>query len=197
LSKSERSANRAGSIFYWYFPARLLPSIAPLVIWLQGGPGCGSEIAIFKEHGPYRLDPLAQGNPVRNKWSWNTIANMVYVDHPVGTGWSTAPKSRRKKQTRYNKTEEDMAKNFYIFLEGFLEKFPDLQGRDLYIAGESYAGHFLPNIAAQLNIKRNKSMNLKGLIIGNGMLNPVLQYYSVFNFSKHHNLFHGLSPSKP
>jgi carboxypeptidase C (cathepsin A) len=175
----------------------LLPSIAPLVIWLQGGPGCGSEIAIFKEHGPYRLDPLAQGNPVRNKWSWNTIANMVYVDHPVGTGWSTAPKSRKKKQTRYNKTEEDMAKNFYIFLEGFLEKFPDLQGRDLYIAGESYAGHFLPNIAAQLNIKGNKSMNLKGLIIGNGMLNPVLQYYSVFNFSKHHNLFQGFSPSNP
>jgi len=196
LSKSERTANRTGSLFYWYFPARMNPIKAPLIIWLQGGPGCSSEIAVFKEHGPYKLDPLSQGMPIRNQWSWNTIANMVYVDQPVGTGYSTVPKSKKGKRPRYNKTQEEIAKNFYTFLKGFLEKYPDLQGRELYLTGESYAGHYLPNLAAYINIQRNKDINLKGLIIGNGMLDPFLQYFSVLNFSKHHNLLKGWSTEK-
>jgi carboxypeptidase C (cathepsin A) len=77
----------------------------------------------------------------------------------------------------------------------FLQQFPDLQGRPFYITGESYAGKYIPwfsNYLVNQNAKLDKSsklkINLKGIMIGNGIVNPEVQYLAYFNFSSHHQL---------
>lgn len=72
-------------MFFWLFPSRQNPDKDPLIIWLTGGPGCSSELAIFFENGPMRLE---YGKPVKNDISWNNKANLLFLDNPVGTGYS-------------------------------------------------------------------------------------------------------------
>ena len=74
-------------IFYWWFESRDNATADPLVLWLTGGPGCASEIALFYENGPYKFNDdgkTLRGNPA----SWNDHANLLYVDQPIGTGFS-------------------------------------------------------------------------------------------------------------
>ena len=73
-------------MFYWVFKARQNPEQAPLVLWLTGGPGCSSEIALLYENGPYRFN--SRGKLERNTYSWNNYVNLLYVDQPIGTGYS-------------------------------------------------------------------------------------------------------------
>merc|ERR1719161_2287476 len=61
-------------------------SRAPLLVWLNGGPGASSALGNFLEHGPYRLQ--ANGSLSRNPYAWNRLAHIVYFDNPVGTGYS-------------------------------------------------------------------------------------------------------------
>lgn len=73
--------------FYWFFEARNAPATAPLVLWMTGGPGCSSEVALFGENGPCSVN--AGGNDtITNPYSWNTNANLLYIDQPTGTGFS-------------------------------------------------------------------------------------------------------------
>lgn len=73
-------------MFYWLFRSRRSPSTDPVVMWLTGGPGCSSETALFFENGPFSInDDLSLKN---NTYSWNDVATVVYVDQPVGTGFS-------------------------------------------------------------------------------------------------------------
>jgi cathepsin A (carboxypeptidase C) len=61
--------NESDDIFYWLFRSRNLPESAPLVIWLTGGPGCASELAVFYENGPFTInDDLTLK---KNPYSWN------------------------------------------------------------------------------------------------------------------------------
>lgn len=81
--------NAVDDIFYWWFESRNSTKDDPLVIWLTGGPGCASEIALFYENGPYKFEEdgkTLMGNP----YSWNSNANLLYVDQPIGTGFSHA-----------------------------------------------------------------------------------------------------------
>ena len=95
-------------LFFWLFRARSTPETAPLTVWLTGGPGCASELAIFYENGPFSInDDLSLR---KNEFSWNNQANMLYVDQPIGTGFSKA------KLVDYVKTEDEIAKDFFTFL---------------------------------------------------------------------------------
>jgi cathepsin A (carboxypeptidase C) len=72
-------------MFYWLFKSRRQSS-DPLVFWLTGGPGCSSEMAVFYENGPFSInDDLTLKN---NPYSWSDVSNIVFVDNPVGTGFS-------------------------------------------------------------------------------------------------------------
>ena len=64
-------------LFYWLFRSRTSPDTDPLVIWLTGGPGCSGEIAAVWENGPYIYK---NGDLKSNKYSWNNIANLLYLD---------------------------------------------------------------------------------------------------------------------
>jgi cathepsin A (carboxypeptidase C) len=135
--------NATDDMFYWLFESRDNVAEDPLVVWLTGGPGCSSEVAIFAENGPFSVkEDLSL---LRNDFSWNNKANVLYVDQPVGTGFSKAA------DQDYTKSETEVAIDFRLFLLGFLDKHPELKGRELFITGESYAGHYIPAISAYLH----------------------------------------------
>ena len=137
-----------------------------MVVWLTGGPGCSSEVAIFGENGPFSVnDDLSLK---RNEFSWNNNANVIYVDQPVGTGFSKA------KILDYTHSEKEIADEFYQFLVKFIAKYPEFNSRELFITGESYAGHYIPAISAFIHQQKNPSINLVGFGIGNGWTSPLI-----------------------
>ena len=152
----------------------------PLVLWLTGGPGCASEVALFYENGPYQFNE--DGSLKVNPNSWNSVSNLLYVDQPIGTGFSKGGLHDAKSETE---VAEDMA----IMLRGFLEQNPEFAGRDFYITGESYAGHYVPAISHYLlNEGSDVNLNLKGLAIGNGLTDPYAQYPAYATFSYENGL---------
>ena len=164
--------NGGDDMFYWWFESRNSAKDDPLVLWLTGGPGCASEIALFYENGPYQFN--ADGKTLKmNPHAWNNNANLLYVDQPVGTGFSKAGSV-----TDYDTNEEEIADTMALFMENFLEKFPQLQGKDFYITGESYAGHYIPAISHNFFFKNKDKLkiNFKGMAIGNGLVDPYAQY---------------------
>jgi len=165
------------------FESRSQPNTDPLVIWLTGGPGCSSELALFYENGPYKINKnlTLSSNPD----SWNTFANLLYVDQPVGTGFSYADYTRD-----YVTDEDEVAQDLYVFLQEFYQIYPEYAARDFYISGESYAGHYIPAFAARIIQGNNQKegpyqVNLKAIAIGNGWVDPYYQYpaYNEFAYS--------------
>lgn len=81
-----------------------------------------------------------------------------------------------------------VAETFHVFLEKFLEKFPEFKGRPFYITGESYAGHYIPAISAKIIEKANPDINLVSSAIGNGWVDPFVQYGEYDHFAYENNL---------
>lgn len=104
-------------IFYWWFESRNDTKNDPLVLWLTGGPGCASEIALFYENGPYHFMDDKK-TLYSNDYSWNSNANLLYVDQPVGTGFS------KGSVVSLDTNEEEIAENMATFMISFLEKYP-------------------------------------------------------------------------
>lgn len=166
-------------IFYWMFKARQNPELAPLVLWLSGGPGCSSEVALLYENGPMRFNH-AEGELEENPYSWNNYTNLLYVDQPIGTGYSHGGDND-------DHNEQQVAQHMAHFLRGFLQDNPEFVGRDFYITGESYAGYFVPSISAYLKTEATDVLlNLKGVAIGNGLVDPHIQYplYPEYSFER-------------
>ena len=73
-------------LFYWYVESQSNPASDPLVLWLNGGPGCSSLGGFFEELGPYYVKNNSKLGI--NEYSWNKIANMVFLEAPAGVGFS-------------------------------------------------------------------------------------------------------------
>lgn len=175
---------RQRSLFYYFAESEFDPASKPLVLWLNGGPGCSSVgVGAFSENGPFR----PSGNKlVINQYSWNKEANMLYLESPAGVGFSYSSNS-----SDYEGVNDKMtARDNLMFLQRWFAKFPQYKDRDLYITGESYAGHYVPQLA-QLLIefnKKGKLFNLKGIALGN----PVLEFATDFNSRAEFFWSHGL-----
>ncbi|PSS01729.1 Serine carboxypeptidase-like [Actinidia chinensis var. chinensis] len=169
------------SLFYYFVEAETNPSSKPLVLWLNGGPGCSSIGAgAFCEHGPFK--PSGQ-ILVKNDFSWNKEANMLYLESPAGVGFSYSAN-----QSFYVSVDDNItALDNLVFLEHWLNKFPEYKNRDLFITGESYGGHYVPQLA-QLIIQSKVKFNLKGIAIGN----PLLEFNTDFNARGEYFWSHGL-----
>merc|ERR1712166_1253063 len=138
----------AKELFYWYHEAISEASSKPLVLWLNGGPGCSSLGGMFTENGPYVLDQAL--NVSLNPYSWNKVANMLYIEQPAGVGFSHPAAPTNDTVT---------AADTHAALVAFLAKHPELKGRKFYIAGESYGGHYIPNTAKAVLDANEKQMN--------------------------------------
>ena len=77
-------------LFFWFVESAKSPSDDPLVFWTNGGPGASSvAYGFWTEHGPFRLENTTAGIvPVTYAYSWNRIANVLYVEMPSGVGFS-------------------------------------------------------------------------------------------------------------
>ncbi|XP_060052018.1 probable serine carboxypeptidase CPVL isoform X2 [Erinaceus europaeus] len=117
------------NLFFWFFPAQVQPSDAPVVLWLQGGPGGSSLFGLFVENGPYFV---TSNLTVRARdFPWTNTLSMLYIDNPVGTGFSFTDDSHG-----YAVNEDDVAENLYSALIQFFQLFPEYKNNDFYATGE-------------------------------------------------------------
>ncbi|KAI7737284.1 hypothetical protein M8C21_020041 [Ambrosia artemisiifolia] len=166
-------------MFYFFFESRKSKA-DPVVIWLTGGPGCSSELALFYENGPFKLTNNL--SLIWNDYGWDKVSNLIFVDQPTGTGFSY---SSSDEDIRHDET--GVSNDLYFFLQAFFKAHPDYVNNDFYITGESYAGHYIPAFAARVNEgNKNKEgihINLKGFGIGNGITDPEIQYKSYTDYA--------------
>lgn len=164
------------NLFFWFFPAEINPKIAPVVLWLQGGPGMSSLFGLFTEIGPYSIS--LQRKSVDRNISWHIHHNLIYIDNPVGTGFSFT-----ESESGYANDEEDVGRDLLVALQQFFMMFPELQKNEFFVVGESYAGKYVPAVGyaiLQDGFRKEPSqmkpkINLKGLAIGNGFTDPINQ----------------------
>ncbi|KAL8862714.1 MAG: hypothetical protein Q9178_001212 [Gyalolechia marmorata] len=124
------ASNETRELYFWFFPSEHPLASDEITIWLNGGPGCSSLEGLLQENGPF-LWQYGTFAPVKNPYTWVNLTNMVWVEQPVGTGFSQGVPTAED--------EEDVAEQFLGFFKTFVDTFA-LQGRKVYIAGESYAG---------------------------------------------------------
>jgi len=167
-----------GHLFFWMFESRAAdPMKVPLVMWLTGGPGCSSELAVFYEQGPYRISK--SGDISLNPYSWNEYVNILFMDQPVGTGFSYADNN-----DAYCQDEDCVAEDLYEFLQHFFEAYPQYANLDFYVTGESYGGHYVPAISSKIFTSTvGMKINMKGFAVGNGLTMPAIQYGQYTNFA--------------
>lgn len=98
----------------------------------------------------------------------NAVANVIFLESPAGVGFSYSNRS-----SNYVTGDKQTAADAYTFLVNWLERFPEYKNREFYITGESYAGHYAPQLAA-LILQNNKItnqtlINLKGIAVSYSM----------------------------
>ncbi|KAJ5348044.1 uncharacterized protein N7506_001297 [Penicillium brevicompactum] len=178
--------NGNSSLFFWFFPSTNPAADKEITIWLNGGPGCSSLDGILQENGPF-LWQAGVYEPVRNPYSWTKLTNVVYIDQPAGTGLSPGPATVQN--------EIDVANQFNDFWKNFIETF-SMQGYKVYITGESYAGQYIPYLAAgMLDRNDTKYYNLKGIQINDPSINEdsVLIYAPAVAALNHFSTVFGLN----
>ncbi|KAI8822599.1 Alpha/Beta hydrolase protein [Fimicolochytrium jonesii] len=184
--------------FFWFVPA--LPPASPnasLVLWLQGGPGSSSMIGLLEEMGPFEINN-ATGALRRRKETWSRGMSLLFVDNPVGTGYSfvgagkegNVPLTRRLEDDEalpayhegYPTNQPAISRDLISFLDKFYAVFPEQSSRPLYLAGESYAGKYVPELAAAIlarnaaaSTSNERKLPLEGIAIGDGLTDPTTQ----------------------
>lgn len=157
--------------FFWMFESRSDPATDPTVMWLTGGPGCSSMTGLLFENGPCKVN-ADKTSTTPNPYSWNTRANVMWVDQPPGTGFSKGS---------WDFGEDGVAEDMYQFLQAFFKANPQYN-KKFFVTGESYAGHYIPAVTHRVYEGNTKlqdgdvKIDLKGMAIGNGLTNPQEQY---------------------
>ncbi|MED6218807.1 Serine carboxypeptidase 24 [Stylosanthes scabra] len=157
------------ALFYWLTES---PSSSfnnkPLLLWLNGGPGCSSvAYGASEEIGPFRINKTGSSLYL-NRYAWNTEANILFLESPAGVGFSYTNTSSDLLTSGDKRTAQDAL----IFLIRWMSRFPQYKYRDFYIAGESYAGHYVPQLAKKIydyNKEHPNIINLRGFIVGNAV----------------------------
>ncbi|KAF5749882.1 Serine carboxypeptidase-like 35 [Tripterygium wilfordii] len=181
--------NDTKAMFYWFLEAATDAAEKPVVVWLNGGPGCSSVAeGAALEIGPFLLD----GSQFQlNPFSWNKVANMLFLETPVGVGFSYSNNSQDYDLVGDHSTALDNL----AFLVNWYKKFPNFKTKQLYISGESYAGHFAPQLA-DLIMDWNKgaakdSINLKGIMMGNVVINDPTDADGIVDYAHSHGVISG------
>eukprot|EP00928_Gymnodinium_smaydae_P080761 TRINITY_DN6439_c0_g1_i4.p1 TRINITY_DN6439_c0_g1~~TRINITY_DN6439_c0_g1_i4.p1 ORF type:complete len:485 (-),score=57.86 TRINITY_DN6439_c0_g1_i4:125-1579(-) len=150
---------------------------APVVLWMNGGPGCSSMDGLFYEHGPLLIDQDGKSF-TRNPQAWTKLANMLYMEAPVGVGYSY---SEDKEDTQHLDDNQTAADNLQA-LKAFFAMFPEYKEREFYVSGESYGGVYVPTLSLKIFQDKSVDWKMKGFIVGNGVFDWNLMAQSSIPF---------------
>lgn len=168
------------SLFYWFVEATNSPEKAPIVLWTNGGPGCSGLGGFLTELGPFRPD--VNGTSLHmNPYSWNMVANMIFIEQPAGVGFSTVPADYK------DYGDAQAAKDNAAFVTGWFKLFPQYATAPFYLTSESYGGHYLPTLAAQI-LKNGNVPNFRGFAVGNPLTYMPYRDYGMYGTYAGHNL---------
>ncbi|XP_013631383.1 PREDICTED: serine carboxypeptidase-like 20 isoform X1 [Brassica oleracea var. oleracea] len=174
------------NLWYYFVESEMNPSKDPVVLWLNGGPGCSSMDGFVYEHGPFNFEPAKTNYSLPllhlNPYSWSKVSNMIYLDSPVGVGFSYS-----KNESDYITGDMKTAVDSHAFLLKWFQMFPEFQSNPFYISGESYAGVYVPTLASEV-VKGNKeglkpALNLKGYLVGNGVADSMYDGNALIPFA--------------
>lgn len=168
--------NTSKSIHYVFLESQKNGTDDPLVIWFNGGPGCSSMLGLLQETGPYVLESGAL-NYTKNDWAWNKETHILYIEQPAGVGYSTCDEAAHPADC--NHTDESSSVDNLKVLLAWFDRFSDrpFKSNQVFIAGESYAGVYVPWLSwqvAQWNANQTdpaSKINLSGFFVGNGVTN--------------------------
>jgi len=170
------------NLFYWFVESQNDPQNDPLVLWFNGGPGCSSMEGMLHEHGPYQIQP--DGKTIKlNPYSWNKVANVLYIEAPAGVGYSYSL------DENYVTGDAETALANYIAVKDFFRQFPEYAHHEFYISGESYAGVYVPSLAAQ--VAADPAIKFKGIAVGNGLSSYDINDNSAIYFMYYHGFLGG------
>lgn len=165
-------------LFYWLYPA--VDENAPLIIWINGGPGASSMFGNFLEMGPMRIT-RPNGGADNNDFlvsldpdNWSTLGHFMVIDQPVGTGFSWGEPLLTNM--------EETANEWVYYLTQVFAMYPEFVGKDLFFTGESYGGKYLPAYSYAMlmhNINNPGFFGLKGTLCGDPYTAPVTQRLSM------------------
>ncbi|GLJ33088.1 hypothetical protein SUGI_0665910 [Cryptomeria japonica] len=163
-------------MFYAYYEA-IEPSLQlserPILLWLQGGPGCSGLIGNLYELGPWIVAQDLRLH--KNSGPWNRMFGLLFIDNPIGSGFSVAPTDHD-----IPTNQEEIAKDLYSALQAFYGLNPLFKFRPFFVAGESYGGKFVLSLAYYMvqQVEKGGSLRIDGVAVGNGMIDPVIQVRS-------------------
>ncbi|TFK89211.1 alpha/beta-hydrolase [Polyporus arcularius HHB13444] len=154
--------NETRKLFFWFFPPGPQGSPDDLIFWTNGGPGCSSLEGLLQENGPFQW-AWGTALPTQNQYSWTNLSSVLYLEQPIGTGFSQGEATA--------KNEDDIAEQIVGFMQQFLKVFSELEGKKLYISGESYAGMYVPYLANYIYEHPDElDLNLQGIFIDDPVL---------------------------
>jgi vitellogenic carboxypeptidase-like protein len=147
---------------------------APVLLWLNGGPGASSLLGFFDELGPFGIDDKMQ--IVERDVSWARDAHLIAMDNPLGVGYSFT-----HSQGRMATNQTTVGADLHEAIRQFFELFPALRANDFFVTGESYAGKYVPAAAYTIHMRNQRAppeqrINLKGIAIGDGAFDPPTQF---------------------
>ncbi|RXH86989.1 hypothetical protein DVH24_028489 [Malus domestica] len=137
------------NLFYYFVESEGKPAEDPVVLWLNGGPGCSSFDGFVYEHGPFNFEKAKTKGSLPqlhlNPYSWSKVSNIIYLDSPAGVGFSYS-----KNETDYETGDLKTASDSHAFLLKWFELYPEFLSNPFFIAGESYAGVYVPTLSSEV-----------------------------------------------
>ncbi|KAI3724122.1 hypothetical protein L2E82_35889 [Cichorium intybus] len=156
-------------MFWWLYKSPNKPKHStkpwPTILWLQGGPGSsGVGFGNFGELGPLDVDLKPRNS------TWLQKADLLFVDSPVGTGYSYV-----EDESLFVKTDVEAAKDAVTLLKAIYSRNENIVKNPLYIFAESYGGKFAVTLAlaALKAIKKGElKLQLGGVALGDSWISP-------------------------